>query len=428
MKKTRIVVMAAVGLAGLALLLGACQKKEAAAAGGPTKLVVWSFTDELGNMVEKYYKSAHPGVTVEYSLTPTDQFPNKLDPVLASGQGAPDVFALEDAFVRKYVESGLLLDLTDIYEAKKSKLLAYPAEVGSYNGKVYGMSWQATPGAVFYRRSLAKKYLGTDAPEQVQAYFENQAKFLETAALLKQTSNGACVVVASLGDLLRPFLSARKEPWVVNEQLVIDPAMEAYMDISKLLHDSGYEGRATQWQEGWFAGMQGVLKNEQGSAVEVFSYFLPTWGLHYVLKTNAPDTAGDWAMIPGPFAYRWGGTWIAAWKNTKNAAAAKELISYLTTDDAFLEAYALESGDLVSNLEVVEKIKNSYAEPFLGGQNHYAEFAEMAKGVDGKLTQGTDQAIEGLFNEAVTAYVNGEKPKEQALADFRAQAGSQLGL
>jgi len=44
---------------------------------------------------------------IEYSLTPTDQFPNKLDPVLASGSGTPDVFALEDAFVRKYIESGL---------------------------------------------------------------------------------------------------------------------------------------------------------------------------------------------------------------------------------------------------------------------------------------------------------------------------------
>jgi ABC-type glycerol-3-phosphate transport system substrate-binding protein len=422
MKKALLVLAVAV------LAFSACKAKEAPVASGPSKLVVWSFTDEVGGMVDKYYKPAHPDVTVEYSMTPTEQFPSKLDPVLASGQGTPDIFALEDAFVRKYVESGLLLDLTDIYEANKSKLLAYPAEVGSYEGKVYGMSWQATPGALFYRRSLANKYLGTDDPVQVQTYFTNQQKFLETAALLKDKSGGACVVVSSLGDLYRPFASARKDPWVVNDKLVIDPAMEVYMDLCKTLHDRGWEGRVGQWSEGWFAGMQGVLKDEQGKAVEVFSYFLPTWGLHYVLKTNAPDTSGDWAMIPGPFPYRWGGTWIGAWKDTKNAAAAKELIRYLTTDDAFLEAYAKDSGDLVSNIVVVDKIKDSYSEPFLGGQNHYAEFAEMAKGVDGKLTQGTDQAVEGLFNEALNAYVNGEKPKEAALADFRAQAASQLGL
>jgi ABC-type glycerol-3-phosphate transport system substrate-binding protein len=194
-------------------VLGACQKESGGAApSGGTKLVVWSFTDELGGMVNDYYKAAHPEVTVEYSLTPTEQFPNKLDPVLASGQGAPDLFALEDAFVRKYVESGLLLDLTDIYNANRDKLLAYPAQVGSHNGKVYGMSWQATPGALFYRRSLAKKYLGTDDPAAVQAYFADEAKFLETAALLKSKSNGACVVVSSTGDLFMPFKGARKEP------------------------------------------------------------------------------------------------------------------------------------------------------------------------------------------------------------------------
>jgi ABC-type glycerol-3-phosphate transport system substrate-binding protein len=423
MMKKMCVILAAL------VMLGACQKSGGgSASSGETKLVVWSFTDELGGMINDYYKAAHPDVTVEYSMTPTEQFPNKLDPVLASGQGAPDIFALEDAFVRKYVESGLLLDLTDIYNANKDKLLAYPAQVGSYNGKVYGMSWQATPGALFYRRSLAKKYLGTDDPAEVQTRFANEEKFLETAALLKTKSGGACVVVSSTGDLFMPFKGARKDPWVVNDKLVVDPAMERYMDAVKLLHDKGYEGRVGQWSEGWFAGMQGVLRDESGKGVEVFSYFLPTWGLHYVLKTNAPDTSGDWAMIPGPYPYRWGGTWIGAWKDTKQPEAVKELIRYLTTDDGFLEAYALKSGDLVSNLTVVNKIKDTYSEPFLGGQNHYAEFAAMAMNVDGRMTQGTDQAIEGIFNEAVTAYINGEKSRDQALADFKAQAGTQLGF
>jgi hypothetical protein len=83
---------------------------------------------------------------------------------------------------------------------------------------------------------------------------------------------------------------------------------------------------------------------------------------------------------------------------------------------------------MVGNLTVVNKIKDNFTEPFLGGQNHYAAFAEMAKSVDGKLVQGTDQSIEGLFAEQVTAYVEGEKTKAQALADFRQQASTQLGL
>jgi hypothetical protein len=281
---------------------------------------------------------------------------------------------------------------------------------------------------MFYRRSLAQKYLGTDDPKAVQAYFTNLSKFLDTAKLLKDKSNGACVVVSSLGDLQFPFLGLRKDPWVVNGKLVIDPVMDQYLELCKTLHDNRYEGRVGQWSEGWFAGMKGDLKDETGKAVEVFSYFLPTWGLHYVLKSNAGNTAGDWAMIPGPAPYRWGGTWVGAYKGTKNVAAAKEFIRYVTTDDAFLKQYALDSGDMVSNMKVVDEIKATYSEPFLGGQNHYAEFAEMAKTVDGRLVQGTDDPIQAAFGEATTAFVNGEKTKARALADFRSQVENQLNL
>ncbi len=419
MKKLLIVLAAAV------VLMTGCAKKEAKASG---TLVVWSFTDELKTMIDKYYAPSHPDVKVEYSLTPTDQFPNKLDPVLASGQGAPDVFALEAAFVRKYIESGLLLDITDVANDVKAKALAYPIEVGTFNGKVYGLSWQGTPGAMFYRRSLAKKYLGSDDPAEVQKYFTDLNKFLETAAALKDKSKGKCVVVSATGDLFMPFKGARKGPWVIDGKLSVDPAMEAYMDICKTLKEKGLEGRQGQWSEGWFAGMKGTLKDEKGADVEVFSYFLPTWGLHYVLKTNAPDTSGDWAMCAGPAGYSWGGTWVAAYKGTKNAVAAKDFIRYVATDDTFLEAWAKDTGDYVSNNTVVAKIKDSYSEPFLGGQNHYAAFAQMAAAVNGKLIQGSDQAIEGLFNEAVTAYVNGEKTKDKAIEDFKSQVNAQLGF
>ncbi|WP_461252322.1 extracellular solute-binding protein, partial [Treponema sp. R8-4-B8] len=103
---------------------------------------VWSFTDELAAIVNNYYKRSHPNINVEYSQTSSDQFQARLDPFLVRGDSrTPDIFSLETAFVRKYAESGLLLDITDIYEANKSRLLAYPAEIGTYKGRVYAMSW-----------------------------------------------------------------------------------------------------------------------------------------------------------------------------------------------------------------------------------------------------------------------------------------------
>lgn len=422
MKKILIVLAVAV------VLFSGCAKKTEDAKAASGKLVVWSFTDEMKTMIDKYYVPSHPGVTVEYSLTPTDKFQNKLDPVLASGLGTPDVFALEDAFVRKYIESGLLLDISSVASAVKSKQLSYPVEVGSFGGKTYGLSWQATPGAMFYRRSLAKKYLGTDDPSEVQKFVANLDKFVETAAVLKTKSEGACFIVSSTGDMFMPYKGARKAPWIVNGKLNIDPAMLSYMDMSKLFKDKGYEGRAGQWSEGWFNGMKGISKDEKGKAVEVFSYLLPTWGLQYVLKTNAPDTSGDWAMVAGPAPWRWGGTWIAAFKDTKNPAAAKDFIRYVTSDDEALAAWVKVTGEVVSNTNVTAKVKDTYSEPFLGGQNHYAQFVEIAKNVNGKLTQETDPVVEGFFNKAVTAYTNGEKTRDKAIEDFKVEVNTQLGL
>jgi ABC-type glycerol-3-phosphate transport system substrate-binding protein len=392
------------------------------------QLKVWLFTDEVYEMINKYFKPSHKNVTVQINMITTEEFPGRLDAVFASGQSVPDVVALESAFVRKYVESGQLLDITDIYEANKSKLLAYPVEIGTYNGRVYALSWQACPGAMFYRRSLAKKYLGTDDPKAVQTYFNTINKFLETASFLKEKSGGLCTVISGNGELYNPFMSARLSPWIVDGELVIDPMIDVYLNVAKTLNDNGLQAGVVQWSDNWFAGMRGGAKNWEGKPVEIFSYFLPTWGLHYVLKTNAPNTRGDWAMIPGPAPYRWGGTWLGVYKGTNNADAAKELIRYLTTDDTFLEKYAKDSGDLVSNIVVVNKIKKNYKEPFLKNQNHYAEFADMAQNVNGKLIQGTDQVIEDIFQKTVMPYTWGEKSKEQAIADFRAQVKAQLGF
>ena len=102
------------------------------------------------------------------------------------------------------------------------------------------------------------------------------------------------------------------------------------------------------------------------------------------------------------------------------------MIKYLATDDGFLEKYAKDSGDTVGNLNVQNKIKDTFSEPYLAGQNHYKDFCEMAKGIDGKLIQGTDQQIEQYFSEEVAAYANGEKTKEQALNDFKTQVATML--
>ena len=392
-------------------------------------LSIWSFIDEVGGQnINNYLTIAFPNVRINYSVIPTDNFQNRLDSVLASGRGAPDVFTLEAAFVRKYVESGLLMDLTDIYEANRNRLLAYPVEIGTYNGRVYAMSWEAHPGAFFYRRSIARRYFGNDDPAFVQNLVSNFDKFLETAERLRAASNGQAVMLASRGDLFNVFIDARSQPWIVNNSLAIDPVMIRYMEISKIFNERGYDAKVGPWSDGWFRAMRDEERDARNRRYEVFGYLFPNWGLQYVLKHNAGNTAGDWAMVQGPAAYNWGGTWVAAWRNTPNAATAKEFIRWLVTNEGFLEEYALASGDIVSSIPVMNRIAPTFSEPFLGGQNHYAAFSAFAQNVNGRTLQSTDQTINSIFLEAENAYVSGEMTLEEALADFRAEVRKQLRI
>lgn len=385
------------------------------------KLVVWTFTDEIEKMINEYYLRDNPdlGYEIEIVVIPNDQYQQKLDPVLGSGKSAPDVFALEAAFVKKYVNSDFTKDLKTLGIAPKvDETLQYVLDtVTDESGSLKGMSWQATPGAFFYRRSLAKKYLGVSEPEEVQGLLSDFDQFYEAAKTVNDKSGGETKLVSSLGDLQNVFLAARENGWVVDNKFVIDPKAEELLEIGKKLESEGLTNQAEQWTESWFASMS----NDQ-----VMGYFLPTWGLHYVLKSNAVNantgesTSGDWGMIQGPSPYFWGGTWLTVREGTKMEKAAVDLINYIALNKDFLTEYAKKSGDFLAHQSVVESIKDSYSEEFLAGQNHYAKFAEMAPSIDASILTGSDLDINNLFAEQLTAYSKGEKDKETALADFKA--------
>lgn len=411
---------------------------EAAPAELSGTLNVWSFTNEIRTMAIAF-EARHPNVDVVYTMIPMTNGEYQTKVKAAAGTAdSPDVVALEAAFVKEWVESDLLADQSDLLPlAKELKTFPSVVEVGSYDGITKAYSYQATPGAFFYRRSIAKECLGTDDPDAVQAMVADLDKFVETAAKIKECGTGDYFTVGTSGEMLNPFLANREQPWVVDDELVIDPMVLEYVKFAKLMRENGYESQATQWSEGWFAGMNDTLKDANGTPKKVFSYFLPTWGLPYVLipnsKSDTTDTGGDWAMINGPMAYQWGGTWVGALEGSPNSELAKEFIKFVALDEEnltnwatgvytndYLKAIDPETpddqaqapGDFVSSQVVVEKITSTFdgsdLAKWLGGQNSYAAFAKAAPDVNGALLTGSDDAIQRALNDPLASYLNGD--------------------
>jgi multiple sugar transport system substrate-binding protein len=76
------------------------------------------------------------------------------------------------------------------------------------------------------------------------------------------------------------------------DKLVIDPMVWSTSTLPNSCATTATNHRLQQWTEGWFAGMSDTLVGADGNPKKVFSYFLPTWGLPYVLIPNSGDTTG----------------------------------------------------------------------------------------------------------------------------------------
>lgn len=419
-------------------------------------LKIWSFTNEIKTFALAY-QEAHPDVNIEYTMIPmtNGEYQTKIKAAISSGD-VPDVIALEAAFVRDYVESDFLLPLNDLMpKAKALETYQFMLDIGTYEGITKAYSYQATPGALFYRRSLAKKYLGSDDPAIVQELLSDINKFKEAAAKIHDDSNGNTYMVGSSGDFMNLFYSNRTTPWVIDGKLNIDNKVYEMIETAKEFRENGWEAQATQWGPGWFAGMNDSLKDASGNSKQIFSYFLPTWGLPYVLMPNSESktvdgnqvgnsTAGDWAAINGPMPYYWGGTWLGIMDEATNAATAKDFIEFATLNKDTLKKWALGTysndylkkidpnigdtqgqgaGDFVSSQVVVKEITpnfdNSAASAFLAGQNSYNGFAKAAPTISLKLMQGSDDAIQRALSDPLDDYVSGKSTMDELINQFK---------
>ncbi len=98
-------------------LLSGCSSSQPAASGGgksvsssSKEITVWSFTDEAKYAIQKF-EEKYPDIKVNLVYIPGNQYETKLRSALQTGAQAPDAFALENGFVRKFIDNPALADL-----------------------------------------------------------------------------------------------------------------------------------------------------------------------------------------------------------------------------------------------------------------------------------------------------------------------------
>lgn len=383
-------------------------------------ITVWSFTDEPEYLIRRFNEK-YPNVTVEFTHTPGGQnYIARVNAAITAGN-LPDVFSAEISFLKRWTDArNVWANLSQgpfNAEANIGNTIPYVADLGrDQSGALRALSFQATPGGVYYRRSLARTYLGTEDPARVQALWPNLDAFLRVAANVRDRSNGNVHLFSSWWDLRWFFLNSRSQPWVVDNELVIDPLILEYFDLAKRIREENLSGNALPGTPAWTSFMQ---------EERVIAYILPTWGQQLSIRPRVepegtPATfTGNWAVTEGPVPYFWGGTWWGVSETSQNKELAWLFLNFLVFDEEFLESYARERGDFVSNVNVIERMQEGFSDSFLGGQNTYGFWADAALNIDPSLTTRYDQDMEQFLRAAISLYVDGEATFEEALNKFR---------
>ncbi|MCM1499202.1 MAG: ABC transporter substrate-binding protein [Clostridium sp.] len=360
-------------------------------------------------------------VEVHWNITPSDDnaYQNNLDETLLKQESAADddkidIFLIEADYALKYVDSDYAMPIADlgITDSDLSKQYQYTKDVVTdSNGTLKGVSWQGCPGVLFYNRECAKEVLGTDDPDEVQAYVKDWATFNETATTMK---DAGYKVMATVNDSYRVYSNNVSSPWVVDGKVVIDDNIKQWVDDSKALVDAGATGTQELWSDDWKKGFFPDGK--------VFAYFGPAWLVNFSMSADTEGSIGyngGWGATEGPQGFFWGGTWLCAAAGTDNQNLVKDIILTMTTDDAVMKEIVEKDDDFVNNQTVMDDMANSdYTSKILGGQNPLGKYAAGVAGLDLSNLSAYDQGCNEEFQGAMKNYFDGNATYEEALDQF----------
>ena len=369
--------------------------------------------------------------------------------LVAGGSAAPDIYVAEADYILPYTQ-GEFSRYAAPYDTfiddfsgkiKAAQIAQYTIDLGTNtDGRVLGLAYQNTGGAMIYSASIAKEVFGSDDPSTVKAAVGGGSgswdTFRQAAAKLKDAGYAVC---ADFVDLWNVCEKAGSTPWVVNGKVYIDPQREAYMDLIKDAYDNNWTNETGTWNDAWYAAMNGESRDPKTNEKRrVFAFFGPAWLINYTMSGHSNNTIGDWRVCESPVGFWWGGSWLCVNKAASLNPDKREFVSRfvewvtLDTSDSGLQ-YLWATGamndngtkDTVASATVLAKVKGDMA--LLGGQDAFPIFISATSFASAKCKSIYDSQLNSQFINNAADYANGQKSKDEAINSFKQYCKS-MGL
>ncbi|MFC5449412.1 ABC transporter substrate-binding protein [Paenibacillus aestuarii] len=282
------------------------------------EFVLWTWEPEHPTALAEFNKK-YPNIKMKRVNVAAADVTKKLQTTIASGGELPDVIRIERGQKAKIFDMNVLENLEAApYSADKSLLFDYDIPTFSKDGHLISIPDDMSVAGMAYLKPLAKEYLGTDDPEQLEKMLPDWNTFIEKGKEIVQKSGGKVKMFPGLGDVYTFIKGQRSGSYFDGDKLNTSVLQQVVTSLVQF-RDSGTVDKLDQWTPAWNATF--------GQEKYIFA-MAPVWGPQYVISPN-DKKEGRWGLMVAPGGgYIAGGSSHGIPKGAKNAQLAWKWIEF----------------------------------------------------------------------------------------------------
>lgn len=340
--------------------------------GEKSKVVLWTWLANQQSAIDTF-NGMQDDIEVELVQMNHTDIAQKLQIALAADTGAADLFQQPQRTFSNISKTEKLMDLTAVYEPHKAKFSEAITGLLTYNGKIYGMAPDVCPGVLWYRKDIFE----ANGIGELKTWSEFEAagkKLADKGYYMMPVFNPAGTWGA---NAISMFMQSRGGNFFTADGKVIENNAELEFTLdwfNRMLSDELGIGLTFFTPEFW-----GEFKSDS----------IVAWPMNIAegnnIKTNIPEQAGQWDVMPFPkwddkdttYTGYWGGT---AFGIPEMSQVKEEALTYAewlcTTTEGQIAMYDAW-GSVPSNLEAITNDHFKKGDDFFSGNNPLANINEV---------------------------------------------------
>jgi multiple sugar transport system substrate-binding protein/arabinosaccharide transport system substrate-binding protein len=298
-------------------------------------LTLWThdglYVEFFTSRAEEYFSEHYPDINWTFDFQVVADVQTVVQANMAAGEPLPDMIAIEQSHMALYMTDGLVadffVDLSDRIGDDYDRIAEGRWKLYEYEGGIYGVDSGLSSVAYYYQPAIYEN-LGIDVPTTWEEF---------VAAGPTAAENGTSLgIVMSSGDFFEMWLWQRgAEIFDADGNFVLDDNENRAkaLDVLNLWREGIDSGAFTPVLDAEFWGPPTIELFNSGAVAGIT---MPDWYGDYILKPQAEDMAGEWALASMPVwadgggvgTSVWGGTGMGITQASEHIDYAWELIQY----------------------------------------------------------------------------------------------------